>query len=782
NTVKNYTYVATSTTTTESLGRKYMGLYTYSGVMTGAGHVENKGYTMTVGGMNFTEMDNDAIAFMGQKVKVLYKDTNDVYGLYTHGDTTVSLSGVIDDLDKTELNDLDNVLKFDGKEYKSDLADAKNVPVITANGSTIGSATTLATLFSSSSIAKGSALKLYDTNGNGKIDIAVVAPVEVYKVNYISSTEVTLVGVEASNATINGHAGSYKLEDTKTYEGMAKGDYVAFLASGLNSSEGKNELTKLSMTSGTITGTKGSPVSDVLVDGTWYTLETSGFSAKVNNSISFVAVGGHIYAAKTTAASVTGQYLLIKGLETSYNDINASVLLSDGTTKIITLEKGSKNGTDFYKAKVVSSTYFFDVDGDGAYDTDSAPATGDGLIEANTVWAYTVNSDGTYRLTQINATTATDDILGVKGTGTATLSNKMFGTANIDDSAKVFVKDTDGYKVVDGKTVKSWGNTVANQSNNLFTYTTSNGYRYANMAFINFGSATAPSAEDGSLYGYIVGTPYASQQDNKDGKIFTIWDGSSNADVFASNGDISGSPVKGDIVKFVELSSGKIKIQATYSINTAVAVDGYDASTGKITFKTAGGAISGDAVYEVVNDTKFLAINSADNKGVSGADASMISIANKDSAGNLMGDVNALYVVSTVDSNGNLIKDLSLVVVDTANKISGMTKYAMATVNETHGDSNGLTVTVTPSVSNAINGAVVTYTVTVKGTAAAADASDEITINGIGDLTVSTAGNTTVTDNVIKLDASATAIDATYTATVTVNAAAVTPTISYAAK
>ena len=773
NPVKTYTWVSTSSTTTESLGRKYMGLYTYSAPMTGVGYVENKGYTMTVGGTTFTEMSENPIDFMGQKVKVLYKDTDDVYGLYTHGDTTVNVTAVVGKLDNTELNDGDNVVKFDGTEYKSDVADAANMLFISANGGALV-ATTLSALRASSSVAMGSKLTLIDNNGNGKIDVAVVTPVEVYKVNYVSSTEVTLVGAEATNATINSQAGAKKLEDTVVYDDMAKGDYVAFYDGTYCTANGDDVLEKLDMVSGTVSGTKGA-VTDILVDGNWYGLQTAGFTPKVGSTVSYVAVGGYAYAAKTTATSVTGQYLLIKGLEASYNDVNASVLLSDGTSKVITLEKGSVNGVDFYKAYAdgAKTSFEFDTDNGGSHGSGTA-------ITPDTMWAYTVNSDNTYRLTQINATTAVEDILGIKGQGTASLNNKMFGTANIDDDAKIFVKDTDGYSVVSGKTVKSWGNTVANQSGTApFVYTTNNGYNYVNAAFITF-SAAAPSAADGSIYGYLVAAPYNAEQDNKAGKMFTIWDGEADIEVFASNGDITGSPVKGDIVKFVTLSDSKVKIQATYSINSAVAVDGYDAATGKITFKTADGVVSGDGVYEVVNDTKYLTINSEKKVGVAGAGKDSISLANKDSAGNLIGEVNALYVVSTVDSNGNSIKDLSLVVMDTANKISGLGAYKMNSATAIKGASNGLTITVTPKVSFANVTATVTYTVTVKGTAAAGDASDTIQIGNIGNLSGAANGNTTVATDTITITAAG-AVDATYTATVTVSAADVTPTITYTA-
>lgn len=770
--------VTVSETVTQSFGNKYLSLSTFKGVVGSVGYVTNKGYTVTIGSTTFTEIANDPTQFVGEKVSLLYKATDDVYGLFTNKDTTINLNTTIAAMDRTTFPDNDNAFDIGSTTYKSEVANANNIPVYDATGDYLGvfGGTVLATA------SIGSDVKLVDNNGNGKIDLAVFKKAEVYKVNYVSSTEVTLIAADNADATLMGNVGSLKLADIISYTGIAKDDYVVRYA-GTDNIKGDVELKKAETKTLKVKGFKpAGTYNQVMLDGTWFKLmalnnETADFS--YDNSITYVEVNGAVYASKVADAAFSGKYLVIKGMEVSYSQVAAKVLFSDGTTKIIDLDKATADGTNFFSVKydaaqLPGNPYYADRTAGGGFDGT------DFKISTDKLYAYTLNSDGKYRLIDTATVANYDSTLGVKGYGTTALNNKSFGSVNIADEATVIVKDTadaDNYYVTTGKAVKDWGSSATGAPQ--YVYTNSNGYSYAKMAFITI--ATSYSSSD-SVYAYVTDI-YTTTVNDKAGKQMKLFDGTKTLDRFAADADITTAIAKGDIIEFTTVNDTTVKVPATYTLSTsAVAITGYDAGAKKVTFNTMGlnnvtgsTAVAGDAAYELVDTTKYLYI---DSKAVEGKTSGAVSVANKDANGVLIGDMNAMYVMRGSSNSGDsALKDLGLIVIDTANKFDGITSYTMNAATATV---NGCTVTITPNTTKAVVGQTVTYTVTVVGNATAPATNITLTFPGLGApgaLTlVGVAGNTTLPGGLVIQTTLAAATNSTYTITGTVTAANITPT------
>ena len=280
------------------------------------------GATVKVGNSNKTtfqfKYDLD-LKYLGEEVKVLYKDSKDgvdgqldekdtIYGVYVTGTTTVY------NITKGDLQSCSDAgkIKFGDKKY--DVASFKDtetnkVVIVKNNGGQAAitvddlatgeingaTATPFATYLNT--VANGLRVNSNDAikfvcNDNGKIVMAYVTNSKFGKVSSVTSSKIGIEGL-----------GTKDLEDCVAYDGIKAGDIVNYVESYRDSSR-KYIITKAETVSGKIESFKSSD-SQVKVDGKWYKYDSVNTtvatdytaaaltSGNVGDKVSLIVDGGY---------------------------------------------------------------------------------------------------------------------------------------------------------------------------------------------------------------------------------------------------------------------------------------------------------------------------------------------------------------------------------------------------------------------------------------------------------------------------------------------------------
>ena len=429
--------------------------------------------------LDFTKLDKDYSALMGQKVKIIFKNgkTNDVLGVYATEDNTV-YNTVMNAIEKDGAK-----IKFDGKSYSVENAgikvyvngqlvkndDADNAVASLKTADNFDTDYTDAThgdkLFGDSDYVGSTKIsrplnrisadevKFIDSNDNDKIDTAIITTVDVVKATYVSSTEI----VAGSN--------TYKFEEENISKDIKKDDYVAIRKDLYGDCLNIVPAEKLSAAK--VTGTKTAP-SRYLIGGTWYVEGQNADmnSVKSGDTVNAYVVNGVAFYAKRTS-----------GENSTLSDV--AVVLAVGSDI-----QGDK--AKILKMDKTGSTEIVDIDNDPG-----AGYVAKASLKKGGVYEYSIKS-GEYRFKEL--TTTVKDYFGdytalgkgaptMSGTvsepayegltvdGTANAEKKIGGTT-VDDSAKIILitnYDTNNadYKVITGKQFKSLA--VGSETNNALT-------------------------------------------------------------------------------------------------------------------------------------------------------------------------------------------------------------------------------------------------------------------------------------------------------------------------
>ena len=455
----------------------------------------------------------DYTALLGQKVKAVYKydknaKENTVYGIFSV-DSEVLLNGTIGVLPNIS-NGTATSFKIDGTTYKTDEEFSKT-PVYQFGPEKAYFLPADSNLYAvagqdkdGNNIIKYDSQKFeaVDSNGNGKIDFFMVYPVSVAKVTAVSKTNVKLqvVKKDTDNVAEFGYGvnTSVDVDDATIYDGVAKGDYVAYTAAK-NTANDTEVLVKADLVSGKITKKSS---NDVTIGGKVYTVDaTYSKASSVGSTLTdAVVVNGYIFDADSTASADATDYVVaVSAAQTDYGDNTVKLLFSDNTKKVVTL--------------------------DGAQS-----------VTKGALYTYETNSDGEYTLTPVAAMT------GKNVTKKSNSSSKVAyidGNAVLDDSV-IFIKydvtkDESGaetsasYKVITGATLKTMGISqfgaskdgadcvyYVNSSNNSST-----GVGDVNFAYITTTASSISSSDE--FYGYITNIDEVKNSDNKTVKALTMW-------------------------------------------------------------------------------------------------------------------------------------------------------------------------------------------------------------------------------------------------------------------
>ena len=301
----------------ETMGHKYLSLITDGDAVLTDVEKDSKGtYTLYMNGITtkgqYTKVEGDYSNLIGQKVEVLYKDRENVYGVYASTDSSLiveSTAGKVGTLSNNEV-------KIDGTTYKVD-SNVTTTALYTGkliDGLNVGG-------------NKAAAVKAYDNDDNGKIDTVVYVPFTAAKVTY--------VGEKSFNTDVNTNV---KFEDVNAYDDMAKNDYV-IKSDAANTVDDTDTYVLAETVKGKIEATKS---NSVRIDGTWYNYVTTtpDKDLALDSTVKAAVLNGYIVKSEVVTSSHELQdYAVVVKTDSDINGPQAKLLFADGTTKVVTTDK-----------------------------------------------------------------------------------------------------------------------------------------------------------------------------------------------------------------------------------------------------------------------------------------------------------------------------------------------------------------------------------------------------------------------------------------------------------
>lgn len=601
---------------------EYFGVVIENGYITGYSYNKTKGewtYDVTsdacFGGDAIADNDDpveatsliakvDYTGLIGRKVVFVYDqdDIKNVLDIYAHEDSSVVLTGIIDDM-PDDVAAADTKIKVDDVTYK---LTNKASQTLAYNFYDTDEAieeidmTTLYTLNGWYNVA------LIDNTGDEKIDVAIVTPVTTAKISAltkssISFTKATYNGLEITDLTgidIDDEGWNFAAD-------LAKKDFVVITE---DSKEVYN-VTAMTKVTGKATAIKSSG-EKAKIEGTYYNFTPAGETAEINSTYDVQVYNGFAFDVDKTGAGSTDLLLVKSTSEDQWGDLSAKVMFPDGTAKTVTVADGN--------------------------DDDDEVATAD-EVEEYTLYTYEVNKDGDYELTAlVEGDDDSDNHAGFDGydatnvdfvkadSKTAAKLNGMI----IDDTATIMVRyNTTGtakYTVITGATLKTY-NLEDNLSIAQVLYSTTNGVDKVQFAFIE---TAKKSFGTDDIFGYVTKVVDTTKVD---GTTYT------NCLVYTVDGQIeasienASSLKKGDCIVLTQNSDGTYDLDKTKTGEFILAaITGYSESDELVTIYTLdnNGKTSLKIWDDVTpDDLTVIDVNNDDHKGIGSGD---IETADKD--------------------------------------------------------------------------------------------------------------------------------------------------------
>ena len=625
----------------KTVGEKYMGLNKTVGILNDVTKDTDKNtFSLTVNVNTtesngkklgtFTKVTKDYSALKYQKVKVLYKDKDNVFGVYSMTDDNTVVSNVMDNVKLDS-----NKLKIDGTKYTiasssevyvdgalqyvKTVDQSGNVTAFTtkaAEAVQVNNAARVATISEwvaknseGDNIGKASSVQAISNTDSSKINILKVTTYTVKKVTYVGTDYI--------------NAGGARKDDDYNYPSDIKKDDYAVISSKGNYADDKGLITKAETVEGKVTGTKGN--DQVMIDGKWYTADYKAGTTNViedwpssNATVKLVLVNGFVQFVDTVTAGTADMVMVIETGSSNGlgNSKVADLMFSDGSRKTV------------------------ELDSDSEYGYNNTPVT----FGSPKLATYEV-SKGKYTLKKVSgtarngydiyATATSQDVDGnIKGNvtlaGQKTDSNsKLF----FKSDAVVFVKyKTDDYKVVTGKDVANWSKTTLKSVEALGELTSGNAY--AQVAVVTM-DTKLPGASN-SNYAYALDDPYEQTIDGTKYTFIKAWDGT-NEVTFKSE-DTNTGITKRTAFEYSNNSDGTVDLtrldnKTTTGVNgeyyALTKITSYDEGTGAITFDNSSCDLSTKNKIKA-GETTILYVNSDDKVGVGAFDIDIAEDVNAD--------------------------------------------------------------------------------------------------------------------------------------------------------
>ena len=686
-------------TPNKTIGQKYMGLESKdTGVLAAVSKEDGKDtFRLTVNGLpSMTKVEKDYSSLLGQEVKVLYKETDKVYGVYAT-DKNLTVTTLVDDIDDADKTN--GKFKVDGTEYKTNTTSAKaedTILVYTTADLTgtkaLGEKDDKGNLIGTDGVALKSipayeTVTLIDNNDDDKIDFGVYTPFTFAKVTYKGTDSITLkaMGDTKFAGSKTGIDYDLKDDDVTLYDGAKKDDYV-LVTEGAYTATGYTNIVKATTVSGKVAarktatvkvdGTDTTVAKEVRVGTTWYKVanyetNTDANKIAVDDEFDFYGVNGFVFFADKTAGSVSASNIAFvdKAAEKDYGTdagdvILANLYFADGTSK---------------KDVTVATVDDVDID-DTAEDAKIVAA-----MVAQRLYKYSVKSNGDYELTALSNDEkgSYDEYVttGEKASLTnkdgkfsgVTVGSSKATTVRFSDDAVVFVKDKDDVKVRTGKSVAAWKNhdTAGYMSYICGLADKTSGNYYMGIGAVVLGADQKVTGNSDVKYGMLVSDQSESKTDSTNYNNFTVWNGTKNVDVKVETKDAYKSFGKNTFIAYTEVETvdgvTEIEIENSYkdaqittagdevkTVDKAVAIKSLDKDT--ISFY----GVEEGKEYDLSDDLVVIGVNTEDKKGVAGVELDVADETSKDGVyfKNAVFFMDGDEVIAVfVDSKGAMYKD-----------------------------------------------------------------------------------------------------------------------------
>ena len=511
--------------------------------------------------VSFTKVGEDYTSLLGQKVKVMFKDgkTNNVLGVYSISDNKVYTTL----MNKVELDG--SKVKFEGTSYSVDNTKKIDLTFIGVNGTkneTVGISyfdkDAAANADSSNGNTSLSEVTFVDTDGNNKIDTALVIEKVAAEVTNVASDKITFAGK------------TYKYADEQIDENIKQDDWAVMSA---NLYKDCKNIVKADVVNATADGYKAKTgYHQYKIDGTWYKVSTDTYNdagISTGDKVKAYVVNG--VAVKIDTDDGNGGFptniAVAVGTSggSSLNGDQVRVRYFDGTVKTLTMSSKSITPVQGVAYKITGA------------DTDAK-------LEALTLNKEYNGYKATQNTATANATPGSDSIKSVK----------------VDDNAAVILYNTNGRsKMITGKQYKNLSNSDVTSATAVFEKK-SNGLNRVQMASVMVSDVDV-SGNSSDNYAYIVSSAYENNGDLH----YTIWNGSANIDVVEKNNTTTSDRQKGVLIGYSNIDSDKVITDVTdYStVSNATGVPSSNAMTKTTCYK--GGNESTDTKYITVNGRKF---------------------------------------------------------------------------------------------------------------------------------------------------------------------------------
>ena len=593
-----YTNQTAAGTDNKTIGEKYMGLNTAEGVMSSFQKEDGKStYTMDLekitkkngtesakdkyfDDLTFTKIAKDFTSLKNQKVKVLYKGTDEVYGVFALAEDNTSIAAVLGQFDK----DTDTRIKYNGNKYN-----VKDSAVVKVDNKELAQVTVADFVENGETynigMAKAFNAKAISNDGSSKINALTVETFAVAKVSYVGKDYINLTDVfYSSNSALTTTSGvkyataKLKSDDAIYPSDLAKDDYVIVTPEQNSVENDKVTVSKLDTVTGKVTSTKKTSSDDdyqVKIDGTWYEMaidadnEVSKKYSKIDagDTIKVVVKDGYIVSVDDLNATPDDVALCIEvgatsGIGAKYE---ADLLFADGSRQTVTVKDDViKNSPVLYANGVVTKK--------GAkYNTDAQTMKElDGQGDSVPFLVSYDKSGSKYELTAIGSCKkGKETISNLSGYDQYTQTtigqyadkvdnNRLQAntTKYIDDNATVIVRYDDGdkYSVITGKTLKGWKNT--NHFDSAVLANQDGGAYYAQLIYVNLNKSSVPGSE--SVYAYLFDGPeyYGKSGDVDAYYEYDGWNGSEDVKVKIYKDDISTVLPEGTVISYTVDADG----------------------------------------------------------------------------------------------------------------------------------------------------------------------------------------------------------------------------------
>ena len=548
------------------------------------------------GSIDFSKVDKDYSALIGQKIKVLFKNgkTNDVIGVYATSDNNIY---------KTQMNNVEldgQKIKFDGTSYSVD--NTKKIALTFIGVDETKTETVGIEYFDqdgtlnadkSNGVTSLSEVTFVDTDDNNKIDTALVIEKVAAEVTNVASDKITFKGktykyadeqIDKNIAQDDWAVMSANLyKDCKT---IVKADVVTAVADGQKDKTSKSQVVAVKNPDGDYVQYK--------IDGTWYNVSKDvkdDASISTGDTVKAYVVNGVAVKIKTDDGNlgIPSNIAVAVGVggDGSLNGDQVRVRYFDGTLKTLTMSDKSENPRQGVAYKITGSDDNAKLEklvGAKEYNGYKAVTTGETYKEGKTTVAAQVTADP---------------------------SGSKIGKTKVDDNAVIILYTEKGRsKIITGKqfnALKTSDPGLGNKESYAVFTKKSNGLNRVQMAAIKV-SKIDVSGNASDNYAYIVSDGYENNGD----VYYTIWDGAKNVDVIEENVSAS-DRTQGTLIGYSSIDSNKKIADVTdYGTIDKDSQQSTEKKTVATTTVTSNIKVDKDHLYRGGNestDTKTIAID-----------------------------------------------------------------------------------------------------------------------------------------------------------------------------